>query len=271
MANSRRERGQAARSGREGGRTGRSESEWLARDLAEIAASLPPEQINELITQARVLSDAQAGEGTPPSAPVSATVDSPEEVVVAEGGDSFLAETERYRSRAVSAIAIGRANSLSARRDTLWATEVKVLRKKLPRASFVGKSIHTNMKNGPASVGYVDIYTKILENNERLLPETLRSHLVVMRGGVSGQAQHYTRREQTSASSAITKNLDTRLALLVDDLAYVQKRRVKTRTEYLLTRLGRKVFDDWPKWSADDEPPGVDGQGASGAADAGAR
>lgn len=228
-------------------------------DLAGVlrGAGVAEERIPETIATIRALSDAQAGEGTPPPVPTPAPLDSFGEMTIASAASDFSADREWYRELTSTALAAGKTAILDARRDGLWAMEWKVLRQKVPRASFVGRAIRSTTRRHTSRTGYIQIYETIKVANDRLLSESLRNALQIIRDGPTAETQDQRRKQSTDASSLIRKNLDVRLSLLADDLHYVEAERGTQGKQYKLTPRGRRVFDGWPKWDTADAMPGV--------------
>jgi hypothetical protein len=191
-------------------------------------------------------------------------------MTVAAAADDSLADREWYRGLTETALATAKRGILDAHRDGLWAMEWKVLRRGLPRASFVGRAIRLTTRRRAASMDYIQIYDTINGANDRLLSETLRNAMRTIRDGPTGETPAQRRKQSTGASSAIRKNMNVRLSLLADDLHYVEVEQGTLGEQYRLTRRGRRVFDGWPPWDkADAIPAEAAGETDAEEADAG--
>jgi hypothetical protein len=237
--------------------TGVNASQAGGVDLAGVLreAGIAEERIPETIATIRAISDAQAGEGTPPPAPTPAPLDSPGEMNVATAGDAVVAEANRWRQRTRAAISAGRASTLHAHQDHLWTWEWNALRGKRPRISFVGRAIHANTQRPGCVADYITIFETIDHENRDLLPDSLQRAIDVVLRGPSGQTTNERRNEKKSATSALRKNLDHRLEWLTGWLRYVTAQKGCHKTDYRLTRLGSQVFNNWPDWHAPDAIP----------------
>ena len=256
-----RDTNRSGRSSRSGGRvatTAVNLSQAGGVDLAAVAqhGAVDAMQIQLTDEVARPMSDAQAGEGTPPPVPTPAPLASSAEMNVAAAADDLLAERDRYRGLAEAALATAKKSILDTQRDWLWATEWKILRGNLPRASFVGHAIRWETRSRKARKGYIQIYETINLANDRLLSETLRSAMRIIRDGPTGESPSQRRKQSTFASSCVRKNMNTRLSLLADVLHYVEPEQSGLGEEYRLTPRGRRVFNGWPPWDAPDAIPG---------------
>lgn len=240
--------------------TGVNVSQAGGVDLAGVLreAGVAEERIPETIATIRAISDAQAGEGTPPPAPTPAPLNSRGEMNVATTGDAVVAEANRGRRRTRAAINAGRASTLHARQDGLWAMEWDLLRGKPPRISFVGRSIHVNTQRPGCVADYITIFETINHENRDLLPDSLQRAIDVIQNGATGGTELERRRNRTSATSALRKNLDHRVAWLIRALRYATAQESDTKTNYRLTRLGSQVFSNWPRWDSPDANPTPD-------------
>lgn len=229
-------------------------SQAPGENIAEVAQQGGVTEQNITLTTGvvRTVSDSQAGEGTPPPVPTPAPIDSPTEMNVATTGDAVVAEANRWRRRTRAAINAGRASTLHAHQNDLWAMEWDLLRGKPPRISFVGRSIHVNTQRPGCVADYITIFETINHENRDLLPDSLQRAIDVIRNGPSGQTTAEQRDEITAATSALSKNLKHRVGWLIGRLRYALRQKEGRTAHYRLTRLGSRVFNGWPPWNAPD-------------------
>jgi hypothetical protein len=229
--------------------------EGQAADLAELVREndVDPGGTTEVVVSTRVLSDAQSGNGTPPAAPTPAPVDSTAEVNVATAAEAMAAEVERWRERTKAVIRTGRAEAIRGRQDSLWALEPKHL-KKPPRLSFFGRAIRERTADTTATTVARAIFNKINEQNPQLLSAAILSALQVSVMATEG-AGASRRRAQTDASATIAKEAKKRADLLQNKLGYAEVLGRSGDYSFRLTRLGRQVFNEWPRWREPDAIP----------------
>lgn len=222
-------------------------------DLAEVLRreGIVEERIPEAISLIRAMSDAQAGEDTPPAVPMPPPVESAEERRVAIAADAVLAETERWRVRTRRVIATARATTTQGRRDSLWALELPVL-PRLPRISYVGRGVHQRSQGSSSGATYIDVFEAINDANSSLLPESVCQAMRIVREGSTAIDPKENRRQEKSATSTLRKNLDPRIAVLINPMRYATTRQGRISMEYRLTQVGNAVFNGWPDWHAPD-------------------
>jgi hypothetical protein len=236
-------------------------------DLADVLRreGVDEQRIPDVLAIIRSLSDAQADENSAPSAPTPTPLDSTAGLTVAASADALVEERERWRARTRQAIHSGLASDMSGRQNTLWVLEPRVLRGP-PRASFVGRALHVRSVGSRRSVSCEGVCDAIYGNNPLLLSNTLRQAVEITRNGPIGATQPERRRQATGASSAIKKRTTERVELLATELLrYAESLEAEKGEEHRLTRVGRRVFDNWPNWHhpdanpwVEDEPPTAD-------------
>jgi hypothetical protein len=229
--------------------------EGQAADLAEVVREndVDPGGTTEVVVSARMLSDAQSGDGPPPPAPAPAPIDSPAELNVTAAGEALVAEVERWRERAEAAIRSGRADAVRGRRDSLWALEPAHF-KDSPRASFVGRAIYDRSDGRNRKIGQTSLYVAIYQANRRLLPAAIQRAVETLENRVIEGAN--TAKENNKASGQVIRHVARRLLLLqLPHLHYVESRQGRSHLEFRLTPRGRRVFNEWPDWHKPDANP----------------
>ena len=222
-------------------------------DLAEVLRreGIVEERIPEAVSLIRAMSDAQAGEDTPPPVPIQPPVESAEERRVAIAADAVLAETERWRVRTRRVIATARATTTQGHRDSLWDLELQVLADR-PRISYVGRGIHQRTRASRSVATYSGVFEAINAANSSLLSETVCNALRLVRDGSTAIDPLEKRRQEKSATSTLRKNLDKRIYVLVNRMRYATARQGRNSVEYRLTKVGDAVFNGWPDWHSPD-------------------
>ena len=230
-------------------------SEDRGTDLAEVVREngVSEAGITSADAMIGVLSDSQAGESAPPPVPMPPPVETAEERRVATAADAVIAERGRWQARARRLIAAGRAYRHQGMRDSLWAMELHVLRGR-PRISYVGRAIREKTKESQAGATYIDIFDTINSENSSLLSDTLCRAVRIAVSGSTATDPDERRREEKSATSTLRKNLDKRIGPLTN-WRYVTRGQSRSSATYLLTSLGKKIFDEWPNWHARDAIP----------------
>jgi hypothetical protein len=225
-----------------------SHEEGDSADLLELLREygVNESRISEAVAGIRALSDAQAGEGPPPTAPEPAPIDSTAELNVAAAGEGMIAEVERWQERAEAVIRSGRADAIRAHRDLLWGLEPAHFRD-LPRASFVGHAIHERTSARNRRINQTSLYEAIYRANRLLLPAAIQRAVETLeRRHIEGAT---TRKQNNNASSTVTKHVNRRVLLLQDsNLRYVESQQGRNQLEVWLTPRGRRVFNGWPDW-----------------------
>lgn len=224
-----------------------SQSDDLADVLRQEGIAEP--RIPQLIAIIRTMSDSQIVEGTPPTEPTPALLDSPQEMNVAAAAHTVVNEAERSREQTEEALRVGRRSAVDARRDSIWAMELMMLRGP-PRLTFIGRSIHVNTQRQGTVADYVSIYQTIARENRALLPETIQRAITTIDRGAEGQTKAERRRNSKNAASALRKNLDGRVGLLIRTLELAIADSSVSPETYRLKPRGRRVFDGWPDWQA---------------------
>jgi len=228
-------------------------SEDRGTDLAEIIREngVSEARITSADAMIGVLSDAQAGESAPPVVPMPPPVESDEERRVATAAAAVISEGDSTADQARTATAGVEPTDLQGRRDQLWAMEPRFFRDS-PRASFVGRAIHVRA-SGRHAPNSSEIYDAIFTANDSLLSPLLQSAVETQRRRVTESRMETGR--NNAASSKITKNIGRRIKLLAKELGYVEVRKTRIESRYLLIGLGRQVFDGWPDWRERDAIP----------------
>jgi len=226
-----------------------------AADLSELLREygVDESRISEAVAGIRALSDAQAGEGPPPTAPEPAPIDSTAELNVAAAGGGMIAEVERWKERAEAVIRSGRADAIRAHRDLLWGLEPAHFRD-LPRASFVGHAIHERTSARNRRINQTSLYEAIYRANRLLLPAAIQRAVETLeRRHIEGAT---TRKQNNNASSTVTKHVNRRVLLLQNsNLRYVESQQGRNQLEVWLTPRGRRVFNGWPDWGEPEASP----------------
>jgi len=222
-------------------------------DLAEVLRreGIVEERIPAVVSLIRAMSDAQAGESVPPPVPIPPPVESDEESRVATAAATVISEGDSTADQARTATAGVEPTALQGIRDQLWAWEPRFFRDS-PRASFVGRAIHVRA-SGRHAPNSSEIYDAIFTANDSLLSQALQSAVETQRQRVTESRMETGR--NNAASSKITKNIGRRIKLLAEELGYVEVRKTRIESRYLLIGLGQQVFDEWPNWHARDAIP----------------
>jgi hypothetical protein len=225
-------------------------------DLSELLRQygVDESRISEAVADIRALSDAQAGEGPPPTAPAPAPIDSTAELNVVTAGGNVVSENERIGTQTRPGATDQTSTDLRECQSMLLAIECEVI-PGLPRTSFVGRAIHIRTNGRTAGTSCVEIYETINGANDQLLPEPLRRAIRVTRDGSEGETKEERRKRSKAASSALINNLKPRIRFLADRLRYVDAFRGDQSMEYRLTTFAQQLFNGWPAWRQPDAIP----------------
>lgn len=210
------------------------------------------ERIPEALTFLRAFSDEQAGPDRPTTDPMPADPGSPEEARATEAGREFRKERAEWE-REAECLAAGKAAVLQAKRYSFWKLETGYVRDR-PRPSHVGRALY---EKGAVREGNAADYIAVYEHLKNVEPSPLPIQLCEAVNRVRAVPVDpsallaFGPKNNKAAASMLTKNMDVRRKVLVEQLGYAQQKKTSKGTLTWLTALGRKVFKGWPDWAHD--------------------
>lgn len=225
-------------------------------DLSQVLRDqgLSEEQIPVVRAYINTLAESSSGGGSPPK-PISNPLGSLKEDDRAKIARAGLAERKLSRAELKKLIPLGRATKINGIRGTLWQLECRLVRS-LPRATFVGRAVHEQTTPNPSGSAplctYLDVFVVIRDRNKDLLTPQLQQKVKAAFSGSTEKGPKAKRDAEKSATSALKKNLNPRLGVLII-CGYTRRQKSRAAETYVLTKRGREVFDNWPDWH--EEPP----------------